>query len=82
MYDSMYRLSERQILCDMLCASVDKNCQEIKRKELSTIYTTPSQTKKFDTMRSPMLISHLKEIEPQYDIIHIHHLDPMVAYTL
>lgn len=82
MYDLMSGLSERQIQCDMLCASVDKHYQEIKRNEFSTIYAMPSLTKKFGTMISPKLISRLKKIAPQYDLIHIHHPDPMVAYAL
>lgn len=82
MYDLMSGLSERQIHCDMLCASVDKHYQEIKRNEFSTIFAMPSLTKKFGTMISPKLISRLKKIAPQYDLIHIHHPDPMVAYAL
>lgn len=82
MYDLMSGLSERQVRCDMLCASIDKHYQEIKRNEFSTIFAMPSLTKKFGTMISPKLISRLKKIAPQYDIIHIHHPDPMVAYAL
>lgn len=82
MYDLMCGLSKRQIHCDMLCASEDKHYQEHKVSDFSKIYAMPSLTKKFGTMISPRLVSRLKEIASNYDIIHVHHPDPMAALAL
>lgn len=82
MYDLMTGLCEHQINCDMLCASDNSNYQEIKLNDYGAIFAMPSLTKKFGTMISPHLIFRLREIAPQYDIIHIHHPDPMAALAL
>lgn len=82
MYDLMKGLGEKNICCDMLCASCDGQWQEIVLNKYSRIIGTPSITKKFGTMISPQLIAELRKICCNYDLIHIHHPDPMAALAL
>ena len=82
MYDLMKGLSEAEVQCDMLCASDNLKIQAIRLNENATLYAVSSITKVYGTMISPQLITELKRIASQYDIIHIHHPDPMAALAL
>lgn len=82
MYDLMFGLSERQIDCDMMCASCDYTYKNIKVNNHATLNATPSIAKCFGTMISPKLITELRKICRNYDLIHIHHPDPMAALAL
>lgn len=82
MYDLLVGLSERGIRCDMLCANVDKGSTEVQGPGGSQIICTKTLVKKYATMISPQMISTLRRIAPQYDIIHVHHPDPMAALAL
>lgn len=83
MYDIMLGLSERGIKCDMLCASTEDYPQEdIKINENAHVFVIKTSVKAAATMFAPGMIFRLREIAPQYDIIHIHHPDPMAALVL
>ena len=74
MYDLLVGLSERGIRCDMLCANVDKGRTEVHGPGGCRIICTKTLVKKYATMISPQMITTLRRIAPQYDIIHVHHL--------
>lgn len=82
MYDLCTGLSKRGIHADMLCASVDNQTQVISINSLFSILCTPSWAKAMATMISPSMILRLKSICNKYDIIHIHHPDPMACLSL
>lgn len=75
-------LSCRGYECDMLCASEDGSTNEISLNGYGRIIKTPTWTKKAATMLSPGMIFKLRKICRDYDIIHIHHPDPMAALAL
>lgn len=82
MVDLMGGLSERGIPCDMLCAAVGDDCGELKVNEHASIFRVPALGKLAATMISPSMVSTLKRICRQYDIIHVHHPDPMACLAL
>lgn len=84
MYDLMTGLTENyaDVRCDMLCVSADGNPSVTTLNSNSTLYSTKLNKKLFSTMLSAEIIRTLKRICNEYDIIHIHHPDPMVAVAL
>lgn len=83
MYDIMLGLSERGIQCDMLCASTEDHPQEnIKLNDFATVFVIKTSVKIAATMLAPMMITRLRKIASNYDIIHIHHPDPMATLAL
>lgn len=70
--------------CDMLCASADK------RREFNTIsvdgggciFVAPTIFKAAGTMIAPKMVSWLKRHAREYDLIDIHHPDPMAGLAL
>lgn len=83
MYDIMLGLSEREIQCDMLCASTEDYPEgDIKLNDYAQIFVVRTSVKIAATMLAPQMILRLKKIAHQYDIIHLHHPDPMAALAL
>ena len=82
MYDLMCGLSQKGVFCDMLCATVKGKGFTRKLNERSTLYCTHTHSKKAGAMLSPSMISMLRKICKEYDIIHVHHPDPMAALAL
>lgn len=97
MRDLTEGISGRGIYCDMLCAklpSVPVDAKDTGREteweEALSIQLNPfgriicvkAVAKWAGTMISPALISYLKAHCQEYDIIHIHHPDPMAALAL
>ena len=66
----------------MLCASHDGETTDIVFSEESRIFRTKTLTKLAATMISPEMIFRLRRICSEYDIIHIHHPDPMATLAL
>ncbi len=81
MYDLTLGLSSRGIECDMLCASLDKPGQ-IQLNPHGRVICTKAWFKAAGTMISPSMILWLRKHRDEYDIIHIHHPDPMAALAL
>lgn len=82
MYDLTVGLSGRGLHCDMLCASVDNKSHTVKLCDCGNIIAKSSTIKLSGVMISPLLISELIRKKGNYDIIHIHHPDPMAALAL
>ncbi len=83
MYDMMLGLSQRGVLCDMLCAAAeDQQPGVISLNENARLIVMPTLIKCAATMISPAMISTLKRIKDDYDVIHIHHPDPMACAAL
>lgn len=77
-------LSARGVDCDMLCASADwaHQLQVITLNDHGRIFVVPSRRKFYGTMIAPQMIRWLRKHAAEYDIIHIHHPDPMAALAL
>ena len=77
-------ISARGVDCDMLCASADPSRGErvVKLNEHGHIFVMPSWRKMAGTMIAPRMTFWLRKHASEYDIIHIHHPDPMAALAL
>lgn len=83
MYDLMLGLSQRNISCDMLCASTEEHpAGTIHLNPFARLIVVPTQVKLAATMIAPAMIHTLRRIAHKYDIIHIHHPDPMANLAL
>lgn len=82
MYDLATGLSEREIRCDLLFASADGHTFTIKHNKHCDILRTHTLAKVKATMIAPAMILRLRKIANNYDIIHVHHPDPMAALAL
>ena len=83
MYDLMTGLSAMGIRCDMLCAACEK--EEVGEKQLNEyakLMCMRSLAKVKATMMSPSMIFKMRKIRKDYDIVHVHHPDPMACLAL
>ena len=81
MWDLTSGLSARGIDCDMLCAELEKD-EIIHLNEHGRVICLKAWMKKAATMIAPKMISWLKKHKDEYDIIHVHHPDPMACLAL
>lgn len=82
MFQMMATLNESEnFKCDALCASISKK-QKLDLMYGGKIIATPTLFKKYATYISPAMLWKLFQIKKNYDIIHIHHPDPMAALAL
>ena len=84
MFDLTSNISKRGIHCDMLCASYGTRPvnNEVVFNDNGRIIVLPTQFQFSGTMICPKMISWLKEHCCEYDVIHVHHPDPMAALAL
>lgn len=82
MYALAEGLSERGIDCDAMFASKDGHREDIQLNEHCHIYICRTFLEAKATMMAPTMVTTLKQICNRYDIIHIHHPDPMAALAL
>lgn len=94
MWDLTRGLSERGVDCDMLCASLPSDGTDPKDREMEQpdgslrmnahgrVFRVKALAKKAATMLSPAMVSWLRRNKDGYDIIHVHHPDPMAALAL
>ena len=75
-------LSERGIPCDLFYASLDGDTTDIELNPHCHIFRSKTLFKAKATMISPQMIVKLRRLRRDYDIIHIHHPDPMAALAL
>ena len=82
MYELARGMSERGVDCDILYASSNGETGELRLNEHCNIYLTKTLLEAKATMISPSMISVLRKIKSNYDVIHVHHPDPMAALAL
>ena len=81
-YDLMVGLSERHIGCDMMCAASQGRSRILNINEYANIICCHTWMKLAATMISPAMIFSLWKRCRQYDVIQIHHPDPMACMAL
>lgn len=81
MFDLMTGLSERGVDCDMICA-VEGKSETVAINEHANLICCHALVKAAATMISPAMIFRLRKICHNYDIIHVHHPDPMACLAL
>lgn len=81
-YDLTIGLSERNIDCDMMCAASCGGSRVISVNEHAQIFCCHAWFKLAATMISPAMIVALRRRCKQYDIVHVHHPDPMACLAL
>jgi rhamnosyl/mannosyltransferase len=81
MFDITEGLNESGIQCDVLCSN-DKNIFQKDAVKNYTVYRTKSWGIFSSTSITPQMIFKLREIQDDYDIIHIHCPDPMANLAL
>jgi len=74
-------LHDREVYCDVLGVN-DSSQSIVEYRKFGVIYREALIKKIFSTLLSIKLISRLHKIKNEYDIIHIHHPDPMSALAL
>lgn len=87
MYDLTLGLSELGLDTDMLCARIEKDTDVdangiVRLNEHGRVITVKALRKIAGTMIAPAMIWKLRRIASQYDVIHVHHPDPMAALSL
>ena len=77
-------LSAQGVDCDMLCASCgrQKKTQVVPLNAHGCIIVVPTRLKAAGTTIAPKMIGWLRKHAADYDIVHIHHPDPMAALAL
>lgn len=82
MYDLLTGLDGEAVQCDMLCAYEGEGRLELQVSDHNRLFCTKTLVKKYSTMISPEMVTTLRRIAADYDIIHVHHPDPMAALAL
>lgn len=81
-YDLMVGLSGQHIYCDMMCAATEGSSRTIPVNDHANLICCRTWKKVAATMISPAMITALRKVQGQYDIIHVHHPDPMACLAL
>jgi glycosyltransferase involved in cell wall biosynthesis len=83
MYNLMLGIAQHGICCDMLCATTEGHVPgTMTINAQAKVIAVPTQLEFSATMIAPKMIRKLRQIAAGYDIIHIHHPDPMAALAL
>lgn len=82
MYDLLTGMAEKGVACDMLCAYGKEGKKVVGLTPDNKIICTKTLFKKYATMISPQMVFVLRRIASSYDIIHVHHPDPMASLAL
>lgn len=81
-YDLMTGLSSKEIHCDMICATVSGKGKTFQLNPYAKLMECHSWGKVAATMIAPSMITILRKVCSSYDIVHVHHPDPMAALAL
>ena len=82
MFDLMLGLSIEGVECDMLCAAYQEKGFTRVMSNKSKLIVVNTVREVAATMIAPSMVLKLKQIAKNYDIIHVHHPDPMAAFAL
>lgn len=80
--DVVKGFSEQGKRCDLLCASAEEGARVVTLNNNGKIICTPTLFTLAATKITPAMIWTLRRICNDYDIVHIHHPDPMANLAL
>ncbi len=81
-YDLTTGLSGQGVDCDMMCAADHGDSRTVTINGHAKVICCRTWVKAAATMIAPAMISALRKMCRQYDIIHVHHPDPMACLAL
>ena len=81
-YDLMTGLSAQGIRCDMMCATVSGTGRTRSINPYAHLFTCHTWFECAATMIAPTMLTKLRKECAAYDILHIHHPDPMACLAL
>lgn len=82
MYDLTLGLQERGVECDMLCAAFDGPTRTVPLGDKARVIACRTLFRLAGAMVSPTLIFRAMRMCRKYDIVHIHHPDPVACMAL
>ena len=82
MYDLTVGLSEHGVACDMMCALLRQPSRTVRINSRARLIGCKAWAKVAATMISPAMLYRLRKCADGYDLIHIHHPDPMACLAL
>lgn len=87
MWDIASGLNVSGCLCDMLCADAEGSVKSGEVKEMAfegegRCIVVPALCKVAATMIAPGMVSWLRKHGSEYDVVHVHHPDPMACLAL
>lgn len=82
MYEFATGLSARGVHCDILAAAARGKGREQELPGGARLYTCRTWRKVAATMISPSMVTQLHRKMRSYDVVHVHHPDPMAAFAL
>lgn len=82
MYDLTCGLGAKGVACDMLCSETEGAGRIINVAPNARVVTAHTWLKAAATTISPSTVTYLRGMADDYDIIHVHHPDPMAALAL
>lgn len=83
MFDLMTGLSAMGYRCDMLCAASEKGeIGDRMLNERARLMCVKSFAKVKATMIAPAMAFRMRRLRREYDIVHVHHPDPMACLSL
>lgn len=82
MYDLTTGISSLGVRCDMMCAASEGPTRVERINDNADLILCHTLKKAAATMLSPAMIGELRRRCGDYDIIHVHHPDPMAALAL
>lgn len=82
MYDLMLGLSHSGVRCDMACATTKGHTRTIIVNPLARLTCCHTWMKMKATTIAPGLNGLMRRIKSDYDIVHVHHPDPMACVAL
>lgn len=81
-YDLTRGLSARGVECDMLCAGNEGFSGVVEEFACGKVFTCKTWFAMAATMIAPTMILFMLRHRKDYDIVHVHHPDPMAALAL
>ena len=82
MLDLTEGLSAHGVECDMLCAAFHKKGFVRQLNSRGRLFVVNALANKSSTMISPAMIGKMRRMAAEYDIVHVHHPDPLAALAL